>query len=940
MAFTPISNTVPQYEENGVAASGYFIKFYESGTTTPTAMATDSTGTTLLDKCELNTEGYPINGSSAVFIPHIDKKYKIALFRNAADADANDLASAAWPAVDGLFPVAIVKAAYIEGVDSVADLEGFVAEQDDQQISLKGWHPDSDVGGGILYWDAAKPKSEHNGGTIFSPTVPFSATTGDYIDGAGETDVGGSGCWVRVKNPVRNPLSITNASVETLMTFHSNGEFQPANKLDYDSGGTMSGGGIKNQWNVTCTSGAKDGHTAVSTDAAMTGAGTDKWSCTINYGDGNYQFNVVTSISANTFSFLYPLDADATGAIVSMLHDGIHMTRLSTEAYINKIADRPAFECIAREFVECNSFASPPKYNKTWKSNSAVLSYGASNVNNIISNFQAETAASNVLTVSTGYITRPVSDPCGVIQGCHLAGHGVEAVIDTAKVPSGFIEFSVCVDQTYAGSPVLPPEYTATITATDGINTLYSGTAREMNSRVVIPFDGIDKIYITVVSDQDGEFYLGLRETKVWQSQMITTPIFNENERTVLCGDSWFAWYDQGAGRFLNERIARKSGTGEVITSALGGMTTQWALDNFDSLIKDKNPDHVMFNFFTNDANLVGSFETWKNNLELLVNKCNSIGIRTTVIRPFTGGNQTLYKWNAQWDVKRASSLYTATTVELSDVLSAHNVHGKYKGKTINVGANTFYASGEDAADKWLNSNTDRITNLEALVYDYTSKDAADFKIGNGVVGGLSSGITLQESGDNTNNTFTPSITPENYQQLLSNFGTPESAGLNRLQFNSASVGADSDSYMCILQLRGSDVSSSVEVFSDFAGGAAFIVSDNILGTTSTDVNGDFDYARRMTVTQNNFYLSVIATVDRSTLPTSATTKVKNCWMINLTKAEIAFGLKFSEMSDLEVYNVLLPALESAAPNYIRLTDIGDGGVKRIQINNGVLEVV
>ena len=104
MAFTPISNTVPQYEENGVAASGYFIKFYESGTTTPTAMATDSTGTTLLDKCELNTEGYPINGSSAVFIPHINKKYKIALFRNAADADANDLASAAWPAVDWLLP--------------------------------------------------------------------------------------------------------------------------------------------------------------------------------------------------------------------------------------------------------------------------------------------------------------------------------------------------------------------------------------------------------------------------------------------------------------------------------------------------------------------------------------------------------------------------------------------------------------------------------------------------------------------------------------------------------------------------------------------------------------------------------------------------------------------------------------------------------------------
>lgn len=103
MSWTPISNTPPQYEENGIAASGYYIKFYVAGTTTPTAMATDFTGGTLLDKCQLNSKGYPVNGSSAVFLPHIDKKYKIALFRNEADADSNNLANAAWE-VDNLFP--------------------------------------------------------------------------------------------------------------------------------------------------------------------------------------------------------------------------------------------------------------------------------------------------------------------------------------------------------------------------------------------------------------------------------------------------------------------------------------------------------------------------------------------------------------------------------------------------------------------------------------------------------------------------------------------------------------------------------------------------------------------------------------------------------------------------------------------------------------------
>ena len=210
MAFTPISNTVPQYEENGVAASGYFIKFYESGTTTPTAMATDSTGTTLLDKCELNTEGYPINGSGAVFIPRINIEYKIALFRNEDDANNNNLANAAWdvdsliPGLSGVvgtdFDQIPLNADIVYPVESVQNISGLVGEQDNQQISLKGWHPDSDVGGGILYWDSTKPKSEHNGGTVFSPTVPFSAATGDYLGGVGETDAGGSGCWVRVIN--------------------------------------------------------------------------------------------------------------------------------------------------------------------------------------------------------------------------------------------------------------------------------------------------------------------------------------------------------------------------------------------------------------------------------------------------------------------------------------------------------------------------------------------------------------------------------------------------------------------------------------------------------------------------------------------------------------------------------------------------------------------
>ena len=97
MTWSPISNTVPQYQaSNGSLASGYYLKFYNDGTTTPINMATDSTGGTTLAKCQLNASGYPINGSSAVFIPHIDQTYKLALYTNATDADNDTTANAVW----------------------------------------------------------------------------------------------------------------------------------------------------------------------------------------------------------------------------------------------------------------------------------------------------------------------------------------------------------------------------------------------------------------------------------------------------------------------------------------------------------------------------------------------------------------------------------------------------------------------------------------------------------------------------------------------------------------------------------------------------------------------------------------------------------------------------------------------------------------------------
>ena len=116
MPWTSISNTVPQYSRNagGASASGYYLKFYADGTTTPINMATDVTGGTTLAKCQLDSLGYPINGSGGIFIPHIDQAYKLALYENATDADNNTTANAVW-VVDDLEPIGSISPTTTEG---------------------------------------------------------------------------------------------------------------------------------------------------------------------------------------------------------------------------------------------------------------------------------------------------------------------------------------------------------------------------------------------------------------------------------------------------------------------------------------------------------------------------------------------------------------------------------------------------------------------------------------------------------------------------------------------------------------------------------------------------------------------------------------------------------------------------------------------------------
>lgn len=92
MAFAPIALTIPEYDRTLYA--NYWLKAYVAGTTTPLAMATDSTGGTTAAKYQLDTQGFPITAGSARLIPYIDGNYDLWLFPTAAEADANNTTNA------------------------------------------------------------------------------------------------------------------------------------------------------------------------------------------------------------------------------------------------------------------------------------------------------------------------------------------------------------------------------------------------------------------------------------------------------------------------------------------------------------------------------------------------------------------------------------------------------------------------------------------------------------------------------------------------------------------------------------------------------------------------------------------------------------------------------------------------------------------------------
>ncbi len=178
MAFAPIAYTIPQYENY----AGWYLKAYEQGTTTPKNIATDSSGSTLLAKAQLDVEGFPITTGGARFIPHIDGDYDLWLFPTASDADNNVTANAIQLA-DNIDPPAEFDAKQnLKWFNSVADMVASTNLAIGDKALVLGYYSPGD-GGGNIFEIVASGTGTADGGSYIDLTGISGQAKGLFVDG-------------------------------------------------------------------------------------------------------------------------------------------------------------------------------------------------------------------------------------------------------------------------------------------------------------------------------------------------------------------------------------------------------------------------------------------------------------------------------------------------------------------------------------------------------------------------------------------------------------------------------------------------------------------------------------------------------------------------------------------------------------------------------------
>lgn len=229
MTWLPISGDLPQYTVSGEQANGYVLKFYEVGTTTPLTVSSSNTGTPTTTDFLLDTEGYTTLSAVKV-IPHVQTAYKLIMYLNQTDADADDTGSAVWT-VDN---ITVASTGSVTSAENVTDLAA-LSTSFFQSAYVEGTSTIGDGGQGHFYFDSSSVLAD-NGTTIIAPDV-------------------GTGRWLKLANvPINRrtvtanetytpPINVSTLEFELIGAGGGSGGTETTAGGQYSTAGSGGGGG-------------------------------------------------------------------------------------------------------------------------------------------------------------------------------------------------------------------------------------------------------------------------------------------------------------------------------------------------------------------------------------------------------------------------------------------------------------------------------------------------------------------------------------------------------------------------------------------------------------------------------------------------------------------------------------------------------------------------
>lgn len=374
------------------------------------------------------------------------------------------------------------------------------------------------------------------------------------------------------------------------------------------------------------------------------GLGEGPWAAVAQHDDGTWGAYTVSALDTGTgAATIYPaLTKAITGGAFANLHSnhlGQHYTPSGYKALAEHVWNYPVHAAYREKFVAQKTDGVTTDW--TWYENGSAWFGGPTTAN---------------------VFNAPASNPLGT----HILARYTEFSFYYPSKASA-VQWS----QALGGKSGYVDTYIATATATnpaqvqiivDGVtvtDVTTHGFAR-ITGRYTNATTGI----VRIRSSDGGGF--AVYQHRVGATTFWTLPptidksarVFRRGERVVYLGDSWGAYYN-GAGPAQLDTYLRTIGGRVVANPSVGGKTSQWARDNFQSLVLAYRPSAVVIEFFTNDSGGADgmTFDLWKANIQWLCAQAIANGIQPIVIMPAQTAVSNQSQLHAQWAARLAEGV-------------------------------------------------------------------------------------------------------------------------------------------------------------------------------------------------------------------------------------------------------------------------------------------